>query len=233
MAGTFVPESAGAAPMLGGPGAACLAEVVSVRDPDGLSRVQVRLLGWDGVEGQDAPVWARVAVPFAGKGRGAFFIPDVGDEVLVCFVHGDPRQPVVVGSLWSGGQRPPERISGSRVDRWSLTARSGTRISIVDAAGGPEITLETPGGVSAVLTDQEGGSVELTAAGNTVTLDPGGVTVSAGSQVTVQASQVSVTAGMVQVDAGVSQFSGLVKCDVLQTNTVIATSYTPGAGNIW
>ena len=42
-----------------------------------------------------------------------------------------------------------------------------------------------------------------------------------------------VSAGMVKVDAAMSKFSGIVKCDVLQTNSVISSSYTPGAGNIW
>ena len=60
-----------------------LAEVVSVQDPESLSRVQIRLLSFDQVGNQDAEIWARVAVPFAGENRGAFMIPDVGDEVLI------------------------------------------------------------------------------------------------------------------------------------------------------
>ena len=74
-----------------------LAEVVSVQDPEGLSRVQIRLLSFDRVEQQDAEIWARVAVPFAGDNRGAFMIPDVGDEVLVVFTNGDTRFPWQIG----------------------------------------------------------------------------------------------------------------------------------------
>src|SRR6185295_19423608 len=77
--------------------ASYLAEIVSVSDPLKLARVQVRLLNFDGVGEQDGPIWARVAVPFAGDSRGAFMLPDVGDEVLVCFINGDSRAPVVVG----------------------------------------------------------------------------------------------------------------------------------------
>ena len=94
-----------------------LAEVVSVEDPDGLGRVEVRLLGKQEQDNQTATLWARVAVPFAGDNRGAFFIPDVGDEVLVAFLDGDPRWPVVLGSFWNGAARPPERPPGNRVDR--------------------------------------------------------------------------------------------------------------------
>jgi uncharacterized protein involved in type VI secretion and phage assembly len=215
-----------------GLGSAWLAEVVSVSDPERLARVQVRLLGWDGVGEQDAPVWARVASAFAGAGRGAFLIPDVGDEVLVVFAGGDPRYPVVVGGLWNGGAAPPEQLGGDRVDRWTLVSKKGSKISIVEQSA-PTITLETPGGVSATLTDQGGGEIELVAGGTTITLNAQGVTVQTGGKVSVQASQVDVSAGMVKVDAAMSTFSGMVKCDVLQASTVISATYTPGAGNVW
>jgi phage protein D/phage baseplate assembly protein gpV len=51
--------------------------------------------------------WARVVVPHAGKDRGMFFIPQVGDEVVVAFEHGDTRRPIVIGSLFNGKDKPP------------------------------------------------------------------------------------------------------------------------------
>ncbi|HEY2294731.1 MAG TPA: phage baseplate assembly protein V [Thermoanaerobaculia bacterium] len=213
-----------------------LAEVVAVKDPEALSRVQVRLLAFDGLAGQDAPVWARVAVPFAGNDRGAFLIPDVGDEVLVTFVNADPRLPVVVGGLWNGAAPAPEVLGGdgSRVDRWTLVGKAGTRIAIVEERPGQAaISLTTPGGVKALLTDEGGGKIELEAAGTTITVDTSGVAVQTGGKVQVQASQVDVTAGQVSVNAAMSSFSGVVRCDVMQATTVIATTYTPGAGNVW
>jgi uncharacterized protein involved in type VI secretion and phage assembly len=213
-----------------------LAEVVAVQDPENLSRVQVRLLNFDGVDDQDAPVWARVAVPFAGDRRGAFMLPDVGDEVLISFVNRDPRFPVVVGGLWNGNDKPPETLGGAgdRIDRWTIVGKAGTRIAIVEESPGQAvISFETPNGVSGELTDKGGGKIEFKGAGTTITVDSGGVSVQTPSKVKVQASQVEVTAGMVTVDAAMSQFSGIVKCDVLQATTVIASTYTPGAGNIW
>jgi phage baseplate assembly protein gpV len=186
-----------------------LALVVAVDDPDQLSRVQVRLLNCDGILDHDAPVWARVAVPFAGPGRGAFMLPDVGDEVLVSFLHGDSRLPIVVG-------------------------KAGTRIAIVeDGAGNATIKLSTPGQVEAELVQTGGGKIELRAAGATVKVESAGVSVDTPATVKVQASQVQVTAPQVTVDAAMSKFSGIVMCDVLQATTVIATTYTPGAGNVW
>lgn len=216
--------------------ASYLAEVISVQDPENLSRVQVRLLSFDGIGEQDGPIWARVAVPFAGGSRGAFMLPDVGDEVLITFINGDVRLPVVVGGLWNGNATPPETLGGAgdRIDRWTIVGKAGTRIAIIEEnPGQATISLTTPNGVSGEMTDSGGGKIEFKAAGTTVTIDSAGVSVQTPSKVKVQASQVEVTAGMVKVDAAMSQFSGIVKCDVLQATTVISTTYTPGAGNVW
>ena len=210
-----------------------LARVVSVQDPDNLARVKVQLLTVDG-EGE-AEIWARVAAPFAGADRGALFIPDVDDEVLVTWVAGDSRFPIVLGGLWNGGARPPEQFGGDRVDRWTITGKAGTRIAIVEeSAGTAKIEFKTPNGVTGALTDESGGKIKFEdTAGNSITIDSQGISLQAASKVKVSAGQVEVQAGMVTVDAGMSKFSGVVKCDVLQATTVVASTYTPGAGNIW
>lgn len=213
-------------------GAGHLAEVVSVSDPQNLGRVQVRLLGFDGVGDHDAPVWARVASPFAGSSRGGFFIPDVGDEVLVVFAGGDPRTPIVVGGLWNGNAKPPESLGGDRVDRWAIVSKAGSKISIVEQQQ-PTIQFETPGGVRGTLTDEGGGKVEIFAAGTTITIDSAGVSVQTPGQLKVQSSGVEITAPTVTVNAATANFSGIVQCNVLQTSSVISASYTPGAGNVW
>jgi uncharacterized protein involved in type VI secretion and phage assembly len=160
----------------------------------------------------------------------------VGDEVLVTFVNGDTRLPVVIGGLWNGSASAPEQLGGSgdSVDRWTIVGKEGTRIAIVEETPGSEtISFTTPGGSSGQLTDSGGGKIELTTAGTTVTIDTQGVTVDTPMNVKVQATQVSISAAMVKVDAGISKFSGVVQADTVITNSIIAASYTPGAGNIW
>lgn len=213
-----------------------LAEVVSVNDPENLSRVQIRLLSFDGVGEQDAPIWARVAVPFAGNNRGAFLIPDVGDEVLATFVNGDPRFPIVIGGLWNGAASPPETLGGDgeKVDRWTLVGKAGTRIAIVEESpSSATIKFTTPNGVRGELTDAGGGKIEFNTGGTTLTLDGQGVTLNTSMNVKVKATQVQISAAMVTVDAGITKFSGVVQADTVITNSVISASYTPGAGNIW
>ncbi len=211
-----------------------LATVVSVQDPSNLARVQVRLLGYDGVAQQDGPIWARVALPFAGAQRGAFMLPDVDDEVLVTFVNGDSRFPVVIGGLWNGNATAPDSIGGDRVDRWMIVSKAGTKIKIVES-GQPTISFETPGGVTGKLTDDGGGTIEFARPGGTtkITLDSSGVSIETGSKVEVQASELEVTSGQVTVNSAIATFSGMVQCETLVATTIVGTTYTPGAGNVW
>jgi uncharacterized protein involved in type VI secretion and phage assembly len=214
--------------------AGLLARVTSLDDPDGAGRVQVRLLAFDGVAQQDAPMWARMVAPFAGKDRGAFFLPDVDDEVLVVFVQGDPRHPLVLGGLWNGASSAPASIeSGGRNRYKRIQSKNGIVITLDDQDGQEKLQLETPGGCKLTLSDGPGSVTLEDSNGNSIKLESSGITVQASAKVTVQASSVEVTAGMVKVDAAMSKFSGMIKCDVLQTNAVISSSYTPGAGNVW
>jgi len=212
--------------------------VVSVQDPQSLNQVQVRLYNADGVSGQDGPIWARVAVPFAGGNRGAFFIPDVGDEVVVAFLGGDPRGAIVLGSLWNGQDSAPVSIGGSgqSVDRWVITGKAGTQIAIVEQpASSATITLSTPGGLTGTLTDQDGSITFTNSEQTSVRIDSSGVTINAptGQVQVTAASQVTVTAPTVNVSAAMSMFSGIVQCQVLQATTVVSATYSLGAGNVW
>jgi len=209
-----------------------IAVVTSVQDPESKGRVEIKIPAIDPMG--EARIWARVAVPFAGNNFGAFFIPDVDSEVLVAFTAGDAGWPVVIGNLWNGATELPESIPGSAVDRWTLTGKAGTRIAIVEESSGQEkVEITTPNAATVTISEQSGGEITLEAAGNTVKMSTAGVSVETSSKAEVKASQVTVSAGMVTVDAGMSKFSGVVKCDTLIANSVVSSSYTPGAGNVW
>lgn len=113
-----------------------IAEVVSNTDTSNLGRVQLRLPWLSGYQ-----PWARVATMSAGRNRGAYFIPQVGDEVLVAFNHGDVREPFVVGSLWNGRDTPPR-----------TGTLDPTNVRAIRTPAGHEITLDDTGQSIVVVT---------------------------------------------------------------------------------
>ncbi len=195
--------------------------------------MEIALHSYSGVEAQEGRLWARVATPFAGPDYGAFFIPAVGDEVLVAFVNGDSRFPVVVGSLWHGKAQSPEAFEAASVDRWVMVGKRGTKVSIDESSDERWILLETPDGTSVELSDQGAGSLTRTYQGNTVTLDPAGISLKSGGVVSIEGSTIEMKAGMVSVQSGFTDCSGAVNCNMLTATSVVSASYTPGAGNIW
>lgn len=213
--------------------AAQLAQVVAIDDPLRLGRVQVRLVGCDDADRQDAPLWARVVSAFAGRDRGAFLIPDVDDEVLVVFHNGDPSYPLVLGGLWNGDSTAPAAIEGDRNRYKRIRSRNGVTVTLDDQRGQEAFVCETPGGQRLTLRDGPGSVVVEDSNGNSVTMDSQGISIQAAAKVTVQAAQVEVTAGMVQVNSAMSRFSGVVQCQTLIATSVVSSSYTPGAGNVW
>ncbi len=208
--------------------------VSDIQDPDNQGRVKVTLPWSPDANGARYEAWARLATFMAGNNRGSWFVPDVNDEVLVAFEGGDTRRPFVLGSLWNGSDAPPETMDGGgRNDRKVLRSRNGVKVTLDDQSGQEQLILETPGGQKVTLKDGPGTITIEDSNGNSVKLESAGITVTASAKVTINASQVAVSAGMVTVDAGMSRFSGVVQADTVITNSIIAASYTPGAGNIW
>lgn len=208
--------------------------VVDVADPDGQGRVRIRLPWSPDTSEASYEAWARIATLMAGGDRGSWFIPEVNDEVLVGFEAGNPSRPYVVGALWNGTDAPPETMDGSGDNNLrTIKSRSGIVLQFDDTNGSEKLTLETPRGQTVVLDDGEGSVTIRDSNGNSATFDSGGVTIDAAAKVTVNASTIELSAGMVTVNAGMSKFSGVVQADTVITNSVVSSSYTPGAGNIW
>lgn len=207
--------------------------VSDVVDPDNQGRVKVRLPWSPDPGGATYEVWARLATMMGGNNRGTWFIPDPNDEVLVAFEGGNPRRPYVVGALWNGQDAPPEQMDGSGNNYLkTILSRQGVRITLDDTDGAVKLRLETPGGQSIVLSDADTSIEAQDSNGNSIRMDTQGITITASAQVSIQASTVEVDAGMVTVNSGFSQFSGVVQCSTLITNSVVSASYTPGVGNL-
>ena len=148
--------------------------VTAVDDPDGRGRVKLRL-PWLSESYESG--WARVAQLNAGGGRGSAFTPEIGDEVLVAFEHGDVRSPFVVGGLYNGVDAPDlggDLVEGGSVRRRGISTVAGHRLVFVEG-GSTEVELSASGDVVIRAT----GRLDLTArSGISIDAGAGDVTVS-------------------------------------------------------
>ncbi|MEN6479566.1 MAG: VgrG-related protein [Anaerolineales bacterium] len=140
-------------------------------DPDGQGRVRVRF-PWLGDQAED--YWARVASPGAGSERGLLLLPEVNDEVLVCFEQGDIARPLVIGGLWNGQDPLPiarsALVANGQVNQRVLVTRTGHKL-IFSEQNPALVRIETAGG-HVVLLDDDQASIKIsTAHGNQLTLD--------------------------------------------------------------
>ena len=138
-----------------------MATVLSNADPQGKGRVRVRM-NWqtDGMQ----TGWVRVMTPDGGSSsdvksnRGFVFIPEVGDQVLLGFRHGDPARPYVMGSLFNG-------VTGSggfaANHKKSLTTRSGSTVTFDDTAH--TILLQTTR-ANKIFIDESNGTITISSA---------------------------------------------------------------------
>ncbi|MCW2247936.1 Rhs element Vgr protein [Azospirillum fermentarium] len=151
-------------------------------DPDGEFRVYVTLplLQAQGSLG----VWARLGSFYAYNGIGAEFYPEVGSEVVVAFMNGDPRFAVIVGSLYSK-KNPPPVTPAAENNQKSIVTRAKLRLDFFEDKKAVEIS--TPGGQSVRLDDDAKSITVKDMNGNTVTLDGSGVTVKSKSNISLSA----------------------------------------------
>jgi len=170
-------------------------------DPEGMGRVKVKY-PWLAEDEESA--WARVASFMAGKDRGAFFLPEVNDEVLLAFDHGNIHRPYVIGVLWNGEDQPPEAnstvLDGSgQVVQRIIKSRSGHTILLDDTSGGGGITISDRAGNQIVIDSGSNamkveiqGNLEISAKGKVTIKGDAGVEISSSANVDVKGAIVKL-----------------------------------------
>ncbi len=142
--------------------------VTNNSDPDGLGRVKVK---FPTLPGNEESNWARLVTPMAGAGRGFEFIPEVNDEVLVTFEHGDTSRPFVLGALWNGKDNPPEKSdqvisSTGKVEKRIIRSRSGHTIMFDDSDNGSKISIIDKTEKNLIEIDSQNNSMTIKADGD-------------------------------------------------------------------
>lgn len=151
-------------------------------DPDGEDRIQVKLpVVGDGEEG----IWARIASLDAGENRGAFFRPEIGDEVIVGFINESPNDAVVLGMMNSSAKPAPLEASDENHEKGFVT-RSQMKCIFNDAL--KSFTLETPNGNTFVLSDDSGGLRLEDENGNYMAFSADGITLESANKLVLKSA---------------------------------------------
>lgn len=187
--------------------------VTNNEDPENLGRVKVKF-PW--LSGEDESHWARLATPMAGPERGLYFLPEVDDEVLVAFEHGDVRFPYVLGSLWNGKDAPPATNDDGKNNVRVIKSRSGhvirlndedgsEKIEIIDKSEKNSLVIDTAENTITITTDKDlvlsaaqgtikldAKNIELTSSADTKIESGAGMDVKASATMNVQGSTVNI-----------------------------------------
>jgi Rhs element Vgr protein len=159
-------------------------------DPSGENKIQVEM---PVLNGPDNKVWARLGHFWASGAYGAFFIPDVGDEVALGFFNNDPCQAVILGSLYGSKQKPPFEIAKENKIR-AIQTKSGLKFVFDEEK--KSVTIETPGKNVLTVSDDAKGISLVDQNKNKITMDSGGITIESAKDLTLKAKM------NVVIDAG-------------------------------
>lgn len=165
-------------------------------DPDKEDRVKIQLPTVDSREG----LWARVASLDAGKERGAFFRPEINDEVVVGFLNEDPRHPVILGMLNSSAKPAPFESKDANNEKGFITR---SKIKFVFNDEKKTIHLETPKGKIIEIDDDSGKIILSDEHNNKVQLNADGITIESGKNISIKTSSgdVSIEGKNVEIKA--------------------------------
>lgn len=180
--------------------------VTDVDDPAALGRVKLRFPWLD--EDYES-WWARVVMLGAGPSRGAVWLPEVNDEVLVAFEHGDSRRPYVVGALFNGVDKPPLGdglidFSSGAVKRRGFVSKAGHHLVFLDDDGKSGIAMRTADGSLKIALKQSDTTISVKADGTVEISGSQQVTVTSDGAISVQAGttlELKASAG-VTIDGG-------------------------------
>jgi Rhs element Vgr protein len=156
--------------------------VSSIEDPDGEDRIKVRV---PAIAAAEEGIWARVAALDAGKERGTFFRPEADDEVVLGFLGGDPRNAIVLGMMNSSSKAAPLKAAEANPQKGIITR---SKITMLFDDEKKAWSIETPGGNSIVVSDDEGAITFKDQNGNQVVLDSKGVAIESAADVTIKAT---------------------------------------------
>lgn len=120
------------------------------KDHPGMIKAEISL----GSSGKNLTDWIPVAVPYAGKEFGTYFLPEIGSQVLLAFHMGDINCPIVIGSLWNQTDVVPPETANEKNTVKKIKTKGGNVITISEESGKEKISIQTKGELKAELDDE-------------------------------------------------------------------------------
>lgn len=155
-------------------------------DPEKIGRVKLKF-PWLGDDVES--FWARTAMLGAGPNAGAVFLPEVNDEVLVAFEHGDVRFPYVLGGLWSKVDKPPlgdGLFNQGKVKRNGFVSRKGHKFVFFEDSSKSGIALITSDGKVKVSLNESKAEIHIECQGKVLIKSSGDMNVESGGSLTLK-----------------------------------------------
>jgi Rhs element Vgr protein len=155
-------------------------------DPDAQFRILVNIPLFDP---NGAGIWARLSNFYSTSGAGAFFLPEVGDEVILGFLNEDPRYPIILGSMYSGNKIKPyaDMVPNQKNSLKGIVSKSGLFIEFDDE--NIVLTIETPNKNKFVLSDKDKQILLQDQNQNSITMSSDGITIKSPKNITITADQ--------------------------------------------
>jgi len=150
-------------------------------DPDGEDKVQVSV---PVLQAETDGVWARLASFYGSEGIGAFFIPEIGDEVVLGYLNNDPGHPIILGSLYSSKRTPPYGLTAENPTK-AIVTKSKMKLEFDDQ--NKVITIVTPGKNTIVISDKDQSILVQDQNNNKVQLNSSGILLESPKDITINA----------------------------------------------
>lgn len=164
--------------------------VADVNDTAKEGRVRLRFPWFDD---DFTSEWARVSQFYAGNNYGAFWVPEEKDEVLVAFVHGDMRQPIVLGGLYNGEDKPPSFRNKDK-DEKVIRTRKGHEIRFDDFDGSEKIVIVDSSTKNSIVIDVASNSITIKSDGGKIILEADDIEITAINGIKAGAKSIELTA---------------------------------------
>jgi hypothetical protein len=219
-------------------------------DPDGLGRVKVKF-PW--LSEEHGSHWARVVTFGAGQGpraseaRGAVFLPEIDDEVIVGFENGDLRRPVVLGTVYNAQTKVPKlHPTGGHADVRSITSRNGHTIAFSDKSGADShVNIQLAGNRTFLKLTDDGVELEaeqskplsIKAGQASLTFDDKGNITLKGQKITIDGTELAIKgtqkvgltapAGSITLESG-----GAIKLSGINTEVAGTASLKASGGTV-